>query len=103
MLIRKVLASEKRKFETINVILADDSYLKRLNKEYFKKNVVTNVISFDLGEVVEIYVSEEQARDVYELYYFILHGLLHTIGYGHRNRNESLTMSAKCREYLTNE
>jgi probable rRNA maturation factor len=102
-LVRRVLANEKRKFETVNVILTDNEYLRGLNREYFKKNRATNVISFDLGDVAEIYVSEEQARYVYELYYFIVHGLLHTIGYDHHKRNDSLVMSKKCREYLADE
>jgi rRNA maturation RNase YbeY len=101
-LIRKALTSEKKEFETVNVILADDAYLQLLNETYFKKKKTTNVISFNLGEVAEIYISENQARDAYELHYYILHGLLHTIGYDHTNHKEESLMDEKCRGYLGN-
>jgi ssRNA-specific RNase YbeY (16S rRNA maturation enzyme) len=102
-LIEKVLAAEDRQFTAVNVILTDDQYLTRLNEMYFKKKRATNVISFNLGEVSEIYVSEDRAGDVYELYYFILHGLLHAIGYDHRDRREDRSMEKKCVEYLRDE
>ena len=99
-LIKKVLAAEEKSFTTVNVILTDDAYLKHLNEKYFNKKRTTNVISFDLGEEVEIYVSENKARDVYDLYYFVLHGLLHAIGYDHRRKREDLLMQKKCRDYI---
>lgn len=102
-LIKKVLAAEDKQLAVVNVILTDDQYLTRLNELYFKKKHATNVISFDLGEVSEIYVSEDRAGDVYELYYFILHGLLHVIGYDHRNKREDSLMEKKCVEYLSDE
>lgn len=102
-LIKKVLAAEDKQLEVVNVILTDDQYLTRLNEMYFKKKHATNVISFDLGEVSEIYVSEDRAGDVYELYYFILHGLLHVIGYDHRNKRQDRLMEKKCVEYLSDE
>lgn len=102
-LIKKVLAAEDKQLAAVNVILTDDQYLTRLNEMYFKKKHATNVISFDLGEVSEIYVCEDRADDVYELYYFILHGLLHVIGYDHRNKREERLMKKKCVEYLSDE
>jgi ssRNA-specific RNase YbeY (16S rRNA maturation enzyme) len=103
MLVRKVLANEESKFETVNIILADDPYLRRLNNDYFKKNRTTNVISFNLGAIAEVYVSAEQANDFYELCYFVVHGLLHAVGYDHPNRKGAVVMSKKCREYLADE
>ena len=71
-LVRRVLDDEVKDFAEINVILADDQYLRELNETYFGRRRSTNVISFDLGDVAEIYVSQDQARDVRELYYFII-------------------------------
>jgi probable rRNA maturation factor len=102
-LIRKTLAKEKKRFDTVNVILADDAYLRRLSETYFKKKKTTNVIAFNLGEVAEIYISENQAADDYELYYFIIHGLLHTIGYDHKNKREESLMRKKCQGYIADE
>lgn len=99
-LIRRVLKNERKEFAAVNVVLTDDAYLKRLNYEYFRKNRTTNVISFNLGDVAEIYISEYRARNTDELYYFVVHGLLHAIGYDHANRKESVLMNKKCLEYL---
>jgi len=99
-LIKKVLAAEEKSFTTVSVILTDDAYLKRLSEQYFNKKRSTNVISFDLGKEVEIYVSENKARDAYDLYYFVLHGLLHAIGYDHRKKKDDLLMQKKCSDYI---
>jgi ssRNA-specific RNase YbeY (16S rRNA maturation enzyme) len=87
----------------VNVVIADDKYLARLNERYFKKKRATNVIAFNLGEESEIYVSEDRASDTYELYYYILHGLLHTIGYDHTSKGADKTMEDKCVAYLKDE
>lgn len=102
-LIRKALQNEKKQFETVNVIIADDAYLRNLNENYLRKRKTTNVISFDLGGVAEVYVSEQQARDDYELHYYILHGLLHTVGYDHHTKKEEELMKSKCQEYLSDD
>ena len=102
-LVRRVLDDEVKDFAEINVILADDQYLRELNETYFERRRSTNVMSFDLGDVAEIYVSQDQARDVRELYYFIIHGLLHLVGYDHRRKKESMDMENKCLEYLAHE
>jgi ssRNA-specific RNase YbeY (16S rRNA maturation enzyme) len=102
-LIKKVLAAEDKTFKAVNVIIADDKYLSRLNERYFRKKSTTNVISFNLGEESEIYVSEDRASDAYELYYYILHGLLHTIGYDHTTKEADKIMEEKCIAYLKDE
>ena len=102
-LVKKVLRTEGKTFATVNVILGDDQCLKQLNAIYFRKKAATNVISFNLDDVAEIYVSQGQARDADELYYFIVHGLLHTIGYDHRNKKETMLMEAKCLGYLSDD
>ena len=102
-MVRKVLKAEGKQPNAINIIIADDTYLRDLNETYFDKKRPTSVISFDLDEVSEIYVSRDRARDVDDLYYYILHGLLHLIGYDHRNERESMKMQKKCMGYLRDE
>ena len=65
-----------------------------------KKRKTTNVISFNLGQVAEIYVSDRYLKDTYELLYYILHGLLHTIGYDHTSEKEESLMEDKCQQYM---
>jgi rRNA maturation RNase YbeY len=102
-LVRRALQKEGRKLTTVNVIIADGRYMKHLNETYLNRKRTTSVISFNLGEVSEIYVSDELARDAYELNYYILHGLLHLLGHDHNNRRQSAIMNKKCMEYLKNE
>lgn len=102
--IRKAIAiaarREKVRFEDANIVIAGRRYLKRLNRAYFQKDRTTNVISFNLGQVCEIYVARPLARDEYELCYFIVHGFLHALGYDHRRAAERSRMDEKCRDYL---
>ncbi|UCG91018.1 MAG: rRNA maturation RNAse YbeY [candidate division WOR-3 bacterium] len=101
-LVRKVVKKEKAKLGTLNIIITDNAYLRGLNRMFLKKNRVTNVISFTIDDVSEIYVSREKSRSNEELFYFILHGLLHVIGYEHNNKQEELRMEDKCLAYLSN-
>jgi probable rRNA maturation factor len=102
-LVKKVLNDEGHDLPAVNIIIADGRYLRRLNETYLNRKRTTSVISFNLGEVSEIYVSDKMARDSYELNYYIVHGLLHLLGYDHRNKREGADMHKKCTEYLSSE
>jgi probable rRNA maturation factor len=95
-----MLVSEKTMLRDLHVIIVDDVYITRLNSEFFSRNRPTNVISFDLDDVREIYVSCDQARDDDDLYYFIAHGLMHLIGYTHDDPRQEKIMNDKCTNYL---
>ena len=99
-LVRRTLREEGRALATVNIVIADSGYMRYLNEKYLNRKRTTNVISFNLGEVSEIYVSDEMARDSYELNYYILHGLLHVLGYDHRDKHERMKMREKCTKYL---
>ena len=99
-LVRRTLREEGRDLATVNIVIADSGYMRYLNEKYLNRKRTTNVISFNLGEVSEIYVSDEMARDSYELNYYILHGLLHVLGYDHRDKHERMKMREKCTKYL---
>ncbi|UCC11118.1 MAG: rRNA maturation RNase YbeY [candidate division WOR-3 bacterium] len=99
-LVRNVLLGEKAHFGDLHVIIVDDAYITDLNKEFFKKRGPTNVISFDLGDVGEVYVSCGRLRDSDDLYYYIVHGLLHLVGYVHDSPQQEKVMHEKCMKYL---
>lgn len=99
-LIKKIVEKEGHTLNILNIIITDNNYLKKLNKMYFKKNRATNVISFDMDEVSEIYVSYNKVKKKEDLFYYIIHGLLHIFGYDHRTSNEDRTMENKCLRYL---
>ena len=99
-LVRQVLLEEKANLGDLHVIIVDDAYITGLNKKFFKKRGPTNVISFDLGDVSEVYVSCGRLRDRDDLYYFIVHGLLHLVGYVHDSQQQEKIMHEKCMKFL---
>ncbi len=84
----------------VNIIIANTSYLRELNKKFFKRNKTTNVISFNLGDIGEIYISKDQVSVPGDLYYYMVHGLLHILGYDHRTKKTESLMDEKCWEYI---
>ena len=99
-LVEKTLVDEKTELKNLNIILTNDNYLKELNRKFLKKDKPTNVISFRMEEVSEIYISYDRVSDTDELYYYIIHGLLHIVGYNHKTKAETKTMENKCLQYL---
>jgi len=94
------LVDEKTELKNLNIILTNNNYLKELNRKFLKKDKPTNVISFRMEEVSEIYISYDRVSNTDELYYYIIHGLLHIIGYDHKTKAETKTMESKCLQYL---
>ena len=99
-IVRHVLLTEKLPLEDLHVIIVDDTYISKLNKEFFRKDGPTNVISFDLDGVGEVYISCDQLRDEDDMYYYIVHGLLHLAGYEHENPLQEKIMHETCLKYL---
>jgi probable rRNA maturation factor len=81
---------------TISFLFCDNKQIRSLNKKYFKKASNTDVISFPLEDeysknyLGEIVVSVEQAVNMAsnygnswqkELMLYVIHGILHLIGY----------------------
>jgi len=103
--VKEVLRKEGRDAR-LSVVLVDNSRIKELNKQYFNSDEVTDVISFPLsnnknslsGEVI---VSVETAVDTAgkrnisvegEIVLYILHGILHLLGYDDGNEGDARVM-----------
>jgi len=104
----QIVSSEgKEPFKELNVIIVDDTYMISLNREFLKRNSTTDVIAFPLDDVGEIYVSAEVAAErspedpLEELALYIVHGLLHLLGYDHQRPEEDKIMREKEREHLS--
>ena len=113
VLIREIIHDEKKRADSVNVVLVDDDYLLEVNKNFLNHNYKTDVISFDLngdGEIDgEIYVSVERAlvqarrykvqveREVLRL---IIHGILHLTGWQDKTRSEKLRMRKRENEFI---
>lgn len=77
----------------INIILTDDEYVRRLNRDYRKIDSPTDVLSFSMDEDKvwgDVYISldtakrqaEERGWDLEtEVRFLAIHGILHLIGY----------------------
>lgn len=109
--IKKVIFKALR-FEKINrsgeisVFLVNDQKIKRLNLAYLGKNSPTDVISFDnsinknkifADIVISVDTASRNARIFktapwYELYLYVIHGVLHLIGYDDKDAKQRRTM-----------
>ncbi|MCM8826225.1 MAG: rRNA maturation RNase YbeY [Candidatus Omnitrophica bacterium] len=99
----------------ISLVFCDNRFIKKLNYLYFGKDLPTDVISFNLQDkfnpnyLGEVIVSVEEAlvnSKVYgtdwkeEIILYIIHGLLHILGYDDNSIKNKKIMEAKQRELL---
>ncbi len=82
----------------INLILVDNDYIAQLNEKYLGREGPTDVLSFELDDVAEIYVSAEYEPE--SIHHFALHGLLHVLGYDHKVESDAREMRQKEGTYL---
>lgn len=105
----KVVLGKKGNGAKLSIAFVDNNEIKKLNKRYFNTNDVTDVIAFPLNNHKnalngEIVVSVEMAVDIAgkrsidiegEIVLYVVHGLLHLLGYRDGNRNDAETMHDK--------
>lgn len=99
----------------LTVSFINDSLIRKLNLKYLNKNNPTDVLSFDTtgsfnknAFFADIIVSSETAmRNAkifnttvsYELKLYLIHGLLHLLGYKHNSAKRKKTMQEKELKY----
>ena len=75
---------------SINIVFTSSLHIKKLNKEFRKKDSVTDVLSFVVEEsplLGEIYICPEYIEEKYdenEVIRDIVHGILHLLGEDHK-------------------
>lgn len=103
----------------VSLAIVDDKTIARLAKEYFGRRQATDVISFDLREKppadsnkrmdCEVVVNAQEALrrsranaiDAWaELNLYVVHGLLHQMGYNDQQKRQARLMHAKEDELL---
>ena len=96
----------------VSIVIVDSNEIRRVNREFLKRDRPTNVISFvyglsDLfGEViVSIDAALSEARKFGQtpeqhLAYLVLHGLLHLAGYHHEPKGAAAKEARKLQEEL---
>ncbi|ADL12161.1 rRNA maturation RNase YbeY [Acetohalobium arabaticum] len=93
--VREVEKSEGVKAREVSIALVDNEYIKELNAEYRGLDEPTDVLSFPLGEEMlgDIIISLERAESQAEEYnhsldremgFLTVHGMLHLLGYDHK-------------------
>ena len=99
-LLKRLSTHYKLNDPEITLVFTDNRAIKKLNKQYLKKNAPTDVLSFPLGEkgadgkyyLGDIVISVPQAfKQCFseehglerELEFLTIHGFLHLLGYEH--------------------
>ena len=125
--IKKALdfAIKKEKIEdsVFTVIIVDNSYIHKLNRDYRNIDKVTDVITFALEDekdmilpdkvriLGDIYISLDKAKEQAEEYghslkreltFLTIHGFYHLLGYDHMTKDEEKEMFKKQKEVLDN-
>lgn len=105
----KEVLGKKSNGAKLSIAFVDNNEIKWLNKRYFNSNEVTDVIAFPLNNHKsalngEIVVSVETAVDTAgkesidiegEIILYVVHGLLHLLGYRDENSNAAGIMHDK--------
>jgi probable rRNA maturation factor len=107
---KKVLMGENERSLGLSIALVGQAEMKRLNKEYRRKDRTTDVLSFrydDSGEIVicpaEVRKNAEESNSTFdrELAKVLIHGILHLLGYDHeKNKAKTEKMEKRQNHYL---
>lgn len=118
--VKFIVNKEKLDNCCFNIILVDDDYIHKLNKEYRNIDRVTDVISFALEDsdnsyesnyrvLGDIYISVDTAyrqaleynhSNLREICFLATHGILHLLGYDHMEEDDEIIMFKKQEELL---
>ena len=109
--VRHVLQSHGVPTAVVSVVVAENAALRRLKRRYFGRNVITDVISFDFRDDprdkrldCEIVINAQRAEKIAaqrgtdpfaELNLYLVHGLLHQLGYDDRRPRAAHAMHAR--------
>lgn len=122
--VRNLFKKFKIKNCSISIYFADNEIIKELNMKYLNNNNPTDVLSFSqldekeninklkgkfLGDIVislpyaEKSSIEKNNSLLLEVYFLILHGLLHILGYDHEKNDQMLEAQSQIFYELTGE
>jgi len=108
--ILKVLQTEKiKKTGQVNLFFVSDTKIRELNLRYRGENNATDVLVFDISRarnqlLADIFISTDTAKRnarlfksylQYEIYLYVIHGLLHLLGYKDKGKKNRLIMRRK--------
>ena len=100
----------KNNFYVLNLVFVDDKNIKRINKEYRKKNKTTDVLTFvnpikNNKNINEIYcdiffsaetIKKDAKKNIINFYdhitHLMIHCFLHVNGYDHKKQSDFIKM-----------
>jgi len=102
---KKVLKGENEVLKTFSLAFVDKDEMQKLNKTFRKKDVATDVLSFEIKEgnsLGEIVICPEVVKEKEEkMMEVFIHGILHLLGYDHEvSKKEAEIMEKKQNKYL---
>lgn len=119
--IKLIVSKERSSAENISVIVTTDNKIRKLNRTYLNKDLPTDVLSFSfigkksekiipvsiLGDIVVSADTAVSNAVIYktnpkeELYLYVIHGLLHLLGYDDITPGKRAVMRRKEQYYLS--
>lgn len=114
-LVRAVVAAEGFEIEYLGILLADHDTVLALNRDYLAHDYLTDVLSFSLNDTDdatvdgEVYVDLDTAAERHaefgvsfeqEARRYVVHGLLHLLGYDDATPDQKAAMHALENRYL---
>lgn len=112
-----IISKERpKKTGQINICFVDDRKIRGLNKKYLKVDESTDVIAFNTLEAphsdeisADIAICAETAVSnskifktdcLYELFLYLIHGVLHVLGYDDKTAKQRKIMDLKSEKYM---
>jgi probable rRNA maturation factor len=114
---RRILSASGCPEARLSILVTDDAGIRAINRDWLGKDRPTNVISFAMQEgegagvqadlLGDVVISvETAARDAaeaglpveHELYFLLLHGILHLLGYDHERGTPAEARRMESRE-----
>ncbi len=103
-----LLIEKNHKPGQVNVCFVDGRAIRKLNRKFHNTDSFTDVLSFDMGDksglMIELAISTEAAISYAkkmktqawpELCLYVIHGILHVLGYDDRTAREKLEMDKR--------
>ena len=88
-------------FPGITLRIVGEAEGRRLNRTYRKRHDATNVLTFSTGDIVLCHPvirreAKQQGKTLREHYaHLVVHGALHSRGYGHEKKRDAARMEAR--------
>lgn len=113
-IVKKILKAEACPGQDLSIAFVSDAEIRKFNKKYKGKNCATDVLAFSMNEGMnflgDIIISSDAARRqarVFnsnfsrELKLYVIHGLLHLLGYDDETKKDFESMKKRQERFLT--